>query len=126
MSNPMYGSNKGDAISGSLVLNLDINAVEYAAGGQKYVVVPFACTIKKIYVAVGTATTGKSTQGVKTTAGTCAGTFEVATSTAAGSVVIYTLTDNNVLQAGDTVEIEFDGTPSGGACVMSIVCEQAV
>ena len=122
MANPMYGSNKSDAMSGSNVVAVQQTISE---ANQVYIRAPFDCIVKEVNFAVNTAlTTAKSTLGFITPSGTCTGTFEIAHQAAIGASGSFALTDNNVMNAGDLFEIENDVAPDTGNVTFTVVFEQ--
>jgi len=124
MNNPIYGSNKGDAVSGSQVLVVESDALSSA--NQRHVVVPNDCTIREIWYGVNVAlTTAKSTITVKAdgAAVTGAAAFEIPHLAAIGASGVFKLTTGNVLKKGSVLEIENDAAPAAGQATWTIVCD---
>lgn len=109
-------------------LVLNSNSAALSAANQTYIVCPVKGYVSEVYTAVVTAlTTAKSTQVVKTAAGTVA-TFEIAHEAAVGTVdqasAQVTLA-NTLVEAGATIEIEHDDAPGAGACVYTVVISES-
>lgn len=124
MNNPIYGSNKGDAVSGSQVLVIESDAL--SGSSQRHVVVPNDCTIREVWYAVNTAlTTAKSTITFKQdgTAITGAAAFEIPHEAAIGASGVFKLTTGNELKKGSVLEIENDNAPGAGQATWTIVCD---
>lgn len=97
------------------VFNAVIDDVSTAA--TIYIPVPFACTVEKVYSALGAVITGAdSTVTVKNASGTSMGTLTVAYSgSAAGDIDSLTPTTNNTIAAGAKIQIDTDGGSTGTA-----------
>lgn len=90
-----------------------------AAAGQSYVIVPWQCTIEKIYAAAGAANATTDTiltakiGGVAVTGGS----LTIPLAAAAGDSVAATPTAANAVSASGAIEIETDGA---GSSVMPV------
>jgi hypothetical protein len=124
MSNPMYGSNKADNFQNKQVMVVDSPALSSA--GTVYAVAPWKCKVLEVRWVMNVAlTTAKSTLTLKSSAGTMAGTHEIADSSAIGASGVVTPTSNNIIEEGETIEIENDNAPGAGQATFVIVVEAA-
>tara|TARA_Y100000361_G_scaffold25721_1_gene20646 strand:- start:916 stop:1290 length:375 start_codon:yes stop_codon:yes gene_type:complete len=124
MSNPMYGSNKADNFQNKQVMVVDSPALSSA--GTVYAVAPWKCKVLEVRWVMNVAlTTAKSTLTLKSSAGTMGGTHEIAASSAIGASGVVTPTSNNIIEEGETIEIENDAAPDAGQATFVIVVEAA-
>ena len=127
--NPMYGQNKSDAISGSAFVTVGLTGM--GSAGQRYCVCPIdgARVSSMSFVATTAVTTAASAITVKDGAGDTIGTGSVPVlSQYAGALVASGLESDSdsALNAGDVIEIEFDGASGAGAGDMVVQFVQAV
>ena len=115
--NPMYGQNKSDAVSGSAFVQ--VGATGMGSAGQRYCVCPIDGKLSAAYFMVTTGvTTAASTITFKDGAGDTIGTGSIPVTSANGGVVVAQNLDSDSdasLNAGDVVEIEWDGASGAGA-----------
>ena len=124
MANPLYGQNKADNFQQQVCIAVESKALSGA--NTTYIAVPWKCTVTKICCSVSVAlTTAKSTIALKSPTGTMAGTHEVTHEAAIGDSGYFTPTSNNVLNAGELLEIENDAAAGTGLVVWSVIVEPA-
>ena len=114
----MYGQNKSDAISGSAFVTVGVTGM--GSAGQRYCVCPIdgARVSSMSFVATTAVTSAASAITVKDGAGDTIGTGTVPVlAQYAGAVVASGLESDadSALDAGDVIEIEFDGASGAGA-----------
>ena len=114
----MYGQNKSDAISGSAFVTVGVTGM--GSAGQRYCVCPIdgARVSSMSFVATTAVTSAASAITVKDGAGDTIGTGTVPVlAQYAGAVVASGLERDadSALDAGDVIEIEFDGASGAGA-----------
>ena len=124
MGNPIYGSNKMDAVVSSTAVQGESPAL--SGNSQKYITIPFNCVVREIYYQVNTAlTTAKSTLVVKGPEGTCTDSVaEIPDAAAIGTGgLCCNLSKNNNFVKGDVIEIENDAAPGAGQVTYVVICE---
>lgn len=100
---------------------LTVKQEDLANADQVYVVSPVKGNITQVYSAVIEQNAGVSTCTVKAPDGTV-GTITIANASAVGTVdQLAAAAANTEVEAGEVIEIENDGTPTGGAAVFTIV-----
>lgn len=103
----------------------NISALYADIGGTTplYIVVPWACTLDKVYTVLQSSATGAdAVLTVANTAGTTIGTITIAFSgSAAGDVDSLTATTNNTFTAGQYVRITSDGGPSNTPAALVVL-----
>ena len=116
--NPMYGQNKSDAITGSALVTVGMTGL--GSAGERYCVCPIdGARVSSLTFMVTTATTTAVTAiTVKDGAGDTIGIGSIPVTAINLGVVVATGLDSDAdsaLNAGDVIEIEFDGAAGAGA-----------
>lgn len=126
--NPMQGQNKSDAVSGSAFVTVGMTGL--GSAGQRYCVCPIEGRVSSLTFMVTTATTTAATAiTVKDGAGDTIGTGSIPVKAVNLGVVVATGLDSDAdsaLNAGDVIEIEFDGAAGAGAGDMVVQFVQSV
>ncbi len=125
----MYGQNKSDAISGSAFVTVGMSGM--GSAGQRYCVCPIdgARVSSMSFMCTTAVTTAASAITVKDGAGDTIGTGSVPVlAVTEGALVASGLErdSDSALNAGDVIEIEFDGASGAGAGDMVVQFVQAV
>ncbi len=125
----MYGQNKSDALSGSAFVTVGLTGM--GSSGNRYCVCPMdgARVSSMSFVATTAVTSAASAILVKDGAGDTIGTGTVPVlAQYAGALVAQGLEKDadSALNAGDVIEIEFDGASGAGAGDMVVQFVQAV
>lgn len=125
----MYGQNKSDSISGSAFVTVGLTGM--GSAGQRYCVCPIdgARVSSMSFLATTAVTTAASGLEIKDAAGDTIGTGSVPVlSQYEGALVASGLESDadSALNAGDVIEIEFDGASGAGAGDLVVQFVQAV
>ena len=116
------GSWKSGAVGAAYGTIRDVS--DTSADGETWIVLPFACTVVKVYTVINAAiTVADATITVTNNAGSSMGTITIAfTGAAAGDIDSLTPSSNNTFTAGQKIRINSDGG-SSTTCSATVTVE---